>query len=488
MRDAHAARASSLFAETAASALRITSGRRPGRVASTVRICRQRRAPGRPWNSPIMWRVTAASRPPAAQCALGIGDHALRRGHRIGRLAAAPSIAIDAGEHRRVLVGGAAEHDAVDMRSRCVARRVEVGDAAVDADEHVRQPLPSADRRGHSRAAGCRGSPSATGPAARPCAHAPRSRRRRPRARRRRARSSASSGSCSSTPMRHFTVTGTRDRRLHRRDAVADQLRLAHQAGAERARLHAVGRAADIEVDLVIAEVRADPRRLGELRRIGAAELQRHRMLDRIEAEQPLAVAVDHRIGRHHLGVEQRAARQPRGGRTGNAGPSSPSSARRRRSFRAAAWRLARLCGGFRQGRSLQASIRARAGFPVLKPVGGRLRMLHDEPGNREDAAWVGRAARLGFAPALCLSGLQIHDPARAEAASGASQADAVGADRAGLRTLPPARPKGRVEKRQATPRPTRPFRDDAPKNAGQRAGRARSKGACRRRAKPKPH
>ena len=101
-----------------------------------------------------------------------------------------------------------------------------------------------------------------------------------------------------------------RDRLLHRGDAFGDQLRRAHQAGAERARLHAVGRTADIEVDLVIAERLADARRLGELVRIGAAELQRDRLFDRVEAEQPLARPVDHRVGHHHLGVEQRAARQ----------------------------------------------------------------------------------------------------------------------------------------------------------------------------------
>ena len=33
-------------------------------------------------------------------------------------------------------------------------------------------------------------------------------------------------------------------------------------------------------------------------------------MLGRIEADQPLAVAVQHRAGGHHLGVDQRAARQ----------------------------------------------------------------------------------------------------------------------------------------------------------------------------------
>ena len=123
--------------------------------------------------------------------------------------------------------------------------------------------------------------------------------------------SSASSGSCSSMPMRHFTVTGIATARLHRRDAIADQRRLRHQAGAEAALLHAVRRAADIEIDLVDSR---SPRRCARTRasaaRIAAAELQRDRMLGRIEAEQPRAVAVQHRAGGHHLGIEQRAARQ----------------------------------------------------------------------------------------------------------------------------------------------------------------------------------
>ena len=80
-----------------------------------------------------------------------------------------------------------------------------------------------------------------------------------------------------------------RDRGFHRRDAVGDERRLAHQAGAEAAVLHPVGRAADVEVDLVIAEIRADARRSGEVARIGAAELQRDRMLRRLEAEQARA-------------------------------------------------------------------------------------------------------------------------------------------------------------------------------------------------------
>ena len=41
-----------------------------------------------------------------------------------------------------------------------------------------------------------------------------------------------------------------RDRGLHGGDAIADQRGLRHQAGAEAALLHAVRRAADIEIDL----------------------------------------------------------------------------------------------------------------------------------------------------------------------------------------------------------------------------------------------
>ena len=44
--------------------------------------------------------------------------------------------------------------------------------------------------------------------------------------------------------------------------------------------------------------------------RIGAAQLERHRMLGRVEGQEPRAVAVQHRAGRDHLGIDQRAARE----------------------------------------------------------------------------------------------------------------------------------------------------------------------------------
>ncbi len=120
------------------------------------------------------------------------------------------------------------------------------------------------------------------------------------------------------------------DRRPHRARAFGHQRRLAHQAGAEAPRLHAVRGAADIEVDLVIAEICADLRRLGQPRRLGPAKLQRHGMLGRIEANEPRPVAADHGLGRHHLGVEQGMGRQRPMEDAGNAGPSTPSSGRRK--------------------------------------------------------------------------------------------------------------------------------------------------------------
>src|SRR5690606_16353777 len=82
-----------------------------------------------------------------------------------------------------------------------------------------------------------------------------------------------------------FHRGGDADRLADGGHAVRDQRRLAHQAGAEAARLHTVGRAADVQVDLVIAEGRADAGRLGQLLRLGPAQLQRHRVLDGVEPQ-----------------------------------------------------------------------------------------------------------------------------------------------------------------------------------------------------------
>src|SRR5262249_18995362 len=58
------------------------------------------------------------------------------------------------------------------------------------------------------------------------------------------------------------------DRAGHGGDTVADERWLRHQTGAETAHLHAIRRTADVEVDLVIAELFGDTRALGEVPRI----------------------------------------------------------------------------------------------------------------------------------------------------------------------------------------------------------------------------
>ena len=79
------------------------------------------------------------------------------------------------------------------------------------------------------------------------------------------------------------------DRSAHRGDAGGDSRRVEHQGRAEARGLHTIARATDVQVDLVVAGGRTELRRRGELLGIGAAELERDRMLRGIEAQQPLA-------------------------------------------------------------------------------------------------------------------------------------------------------------------------------------------------------
>ena len=85
--------------------------------------------------------------------------------------------------------------------------------------------------------------------------------------------------------MRCFTVTGIVDRVAHRLHAVGHQGRLGHQAGAEGAVLHPLRGAAAVQVDLVEAPALAEPRAAGKVVALGAAELQRDRMLGAVEVE-----------------------------------------------------------------------------------------------------------------------------------------------------------------------------------------------------------
>src|SRR4030095_12210654 len=77
-----------------------------------------------------------------------------------------------------------------------------------------------------------------------------------------------------------------------------------YQAAAEGAFLHPLARAADVEVDLVVAVALAELRAEHQLMGIGPPELQRDRVLRRAECEMPLELAVNQRAGGDHLGVQ----------------------------------------------------------------------------------------------------------------------------------------------------------------------------------------
>ncbi len=58
---------------------------------------------------------------------------------------------------------------------------------------------------------------------------------------------------------------------LHRLDAISDQRRLSHQTRAERAALHALRRAAAIEIDFIVAITLAQSCRVRQFIRLAAA-------------------------------------------------------------------------------------------------------------------------------------------------------------------------------------------------------------------------
>ena len=100
------------------------------------------------------------------------------------------------------------------------------------------------------------------------------------------------------------------DRRAHRRDAIGDQRRFAHQARAETPRLHAIRRTSHVEINFVVAVIDADARRRSEVRWIVSTELQGDGMFRHVESEQAIAIAVQCGAGRHHLGIQTRMRRQ----------------------------------------------------------------------------------------------------------------------------------------------------------------------------------
>jgi len=101
-----------------------------------------------------------------------------------------------------------------------------------------------------------------------------------------------------------------RDRRAHRRHALGYACGLQHKAGTKSATRHALARAAAVEIDLVVTRLLSGACRRGELGGITAAQLQRERMLLRIESEQPGAITAHDRGSGDHLSVEQHLRRE----------------------------------------------------------------------------------------------------------------------------------------------------------------------------------
>ena len=122
-----------------------------------------------------------------------------------------------------------------------------------------------------------------------------------------------------------FDGDGNTDRALHGADALGDQLRLRHQAGAEAAGLHPVRRTADVEVDLIVAKSSPIFAAVASSRgseppscsATGCSLASKPSSL----ARSPWTMAPRG----HHLGEKQRTPRQSAGETRGSAGRSSPS-------------------------------------------------------------------------------------------------------------------------------------------------------------------
>jgi len=105
---------------------------------------------------------------------------------------------------------------------------------------------------------------------------------------------------------------GDRDRNdiAHRAAAITHEGRFGHQAGAESTVLHPFRGAAAVQVDLVVAPRLTEFRGMCQRGRVGAAQLQRDRVLLAMKAQMAFDIAVLQRAGRHHLGVQPGVRRQ----------------------------------------------------------------------------------------------------------------------------------------------------------------------------------
>ena len=105
---------------------------------------------------------------------------------------------------------------------------------------------------------------------------------------------------------RHRPIGGV----AHGTHAIGNEIGLCHEAGAELARLHPIGRAADIEVDLGIVVGLGQRNGPGQFSRIGAAQLQGNGRFPGVEAQMAVGVAIHDRGTGDHFGEKQGFARQ----------------------------------------------------------------------------------------------------------------------------------------------------------------------------------
>ena len=233
----------------------------PSRTAFSLRWRRKPRAPGPAVEQTQHVPRHAVQTHAVLQLALDIGAPLRQRGIQIARRIAEEA-RVDLQQHRRVLIGGAAQHHAIDMvEMRCGL--IQGLDAAIEDDlQRWILALHAIDQiviqrrhvavlfRRQALQPGLAGMHGEAG-------HA-----------RRRAHRDQGAQTFFGILVVHadaaFDGYGHGHRFAHGRHAIGDQRRFLHQAGAEAAGLHAVGRAADIQIDFVIAEIFGDARCFGQ--------------------------------------------------------------------------------------------------------------------------------------------------------------------------------------------------------------------------------
>ena len=97
---------------------------------------------------------------------------------------------------------------------------------------------------------------------------------------------------------------------LHRLKAVGDQVLVFHEARAEVSVLHAVRRAAAIQVDFLESGLFDHLAAFGQIGGIRAAQLQHRGVFEFLMAQEQVRIGMQQRVGRDHFAVQQDVFRQ----------------------------------------------------------------------------------------------------------------------------------------------------------------------------------